>query len=165
MFYEDVFRALNEAGVRYLVVGGLAVNFHGVRGVTQDIDLFGEMTPANIKKLASTLTTLGYHPRAPVRAELLADPAVRKRWMDEKKNLKAFSFYHPKRPDQEVDILLDAPMDFEKAEEACEIREADDLKIPLVSVRDLIEMKEAVARSTDLWDIKMLRKLQEAERK
>jgi len=30
VFYEEVFRKLNEAGVRYLVAGGMAVNLHGV---------------------------------------------------------------------------------------------------------------------------------------
>lgn len=31
--------ALNDAGVRYLVVGGLAVNAHGYVRMTMDVDL------------------------------------------------------------------------------------------------------------------------------
>jgi len=34
MFYLDLFKELNEADVRYLVVGGLAMNLHGVPRMT-----------------------------------------------------------------------------------------------------------------------------------
>ena len=37
--YKTIFRELNESGVDYLVVGGLAVNFHGIPRMTYDIDL------------------------------------------------------------------------------------------------------------------------------
>ena len=36
---EDIFRALQEAEARYLVVGGLAVIAHGYVRLTKDIDL------------------------------------------------------------------------------------------------------------------------------
>ena len=39
MFYLDLFRTLQEAGVRYVVVGGLALNLHGIERSTMDIDL------------------------------------------------------------------------------------------------------------------------------
>ena len=39
MFYVELFRRLEEAGVRYLVVGGVAVNLHGVNRLTHDVDL------------------------------------------------------------------------------------------------------------------------------
>jgi len=37
--YESFFRGLNDAGVEYVLVGGLAVNFHGVPRMTYDIDI------------------------------------------------------------------------------------------------------------------------------
>ena len=37
--YEAVIAALNDAGVRYLVAGGLAVNAHGYLRFTHDLDL------------------------------------------------------------------------------------------------------------------------------
>jgi hypothetical protein len=39
MFYLDLFRALNEAGVRYVLVGGVALNLHGVERATMDVDV------------------------------------------------------------------------------------------------------------------------------
>ncbi len=38
-YFEDVFRALNKAKVRYLVVGGVAVNIYGHPRFTGDIDI------------------------------------------------------------------------------------------------------------------------------
>ena len=38
MFYAEFFRALHEEGVRYVLVGGVAVNLHGVERATGDID-------------------------------------------------------------------------------------------------------------------------------
>jgi hypothetical protein len=37
MFYEQVFRVLHKHEVRYLVVGGVAVNLYGVLRMTADL--------------------------------------------------------------------------------------------------------------------------------
>jgi hypothetical protein len=42
---ETIMEALNHAGVRYLVVGGLAVVAHGVVRFTADIDLVLDPEP------------------------------------------------------------------------------------------------------------------------
>jgi len=34
--YRELFRAMNNAGIRYLVVGGVAVNLHGYSRFTGD---------------------------------------------------------------------------------------------------------------------------------
>lgn len=36
---EAIVRALNDASVQYLIVGGLAVNAHGYERFTKDVDL------------------------------------------------------------------------------------------------------------------------------
>jgi len=35
--YKKIFKGLNGAGIDYLVVGGLAVNFHGIPRMTYDL--------------------------------------------------------------------------------------------------------------------------------
>src|SRR5687768_16540787 len=35
--YRDIFEAMNKAGIRYLVVGGVAVNLHGYSRFTGDL--------------------------------------------------------------------------------------------------------------------------------
>ena len=41
----SVFAALDEAGARYVVVGGLAVVLHGYARLTSDIDLVVDLRP------------------------------------------------------------------------------------------------------------------------
>jgi hypothetical protein len=45
---EAIIRVLENAGVRYLVAGGLAVNAHGYLRFTQNMDLVIALDPANI---------------------------------------------------------------------------------------------------------------------
>jgi hypothetical protein len=45
---ERVVRALNTAGVRYLIVGGLAAGAHGVVRATRDLDVVADADPANM---------------------------------------------------------------------------------------------------------------------
>ena len=36
MFYEEIIRKFNNAGVKYAIVGGVAVNLHGYIRMTAD---------------------------------------------------------------------------------------------------------------------------------
>jgi hypothetical protein len=163
MFYEDVFRELNRAGVQYLVVGGIAVNLHGVPRVTQDLDLLVDMSSRNVLKLIRVLEALGYQPRPPVRGEDLADDKKRETWIREK-GMRVFSLYHRNIPVQEVDILVDAPLTYHDAASRKVVKNARDLEIPLASIPDLITLKRPAGRKQDLSDIAMLRKILEMER-
>ena len=51
-------KALNRAGVRYVVIGGCAVILHGYFRTTHDIDLLVEPSPGNIRRLKKTLHEL-----------------------------------------------------------------------------------------------------------
>ena len=45
---ESIAFCLNLANVRYLIVGGLAVNAHGYERFTNDLDLVIQLDPNNI---------------------------------------------------------------------------------------------------------------------
>jgi hypothetical protein len=64
--YKEIFNGLNQAGIDYLVVGGLAVNFHGIPRMTYDQDLMHLLEPENILKMVNQVAHWGYRPRAPV---------------------------------------------------------------------------------------------------
>lgn len=51
-------RTLNEASVKYLMVGGFAVNIHGFNRTTGDIDLWVEDTSENRKCFERPLRNL-----------------------------------------------------------------------------------------------------------
>ena len=95
--YKIIFKELNKAGIDYLVVGGLAVDFHGIPRMTYDLDLMLLLEPDNILKMVSKLTKWGYRPRAPVDPRDWADAARRESWIAEK-GMKAFSFSSPILP-------------------------------------------------------------------
>ncbi|NBS52808.1 MAG: hypothetical protein EBS96_09390 [Spartobacteria bacterium] len=76
--------ALNTAGVRYLIVGGLAVMAHGYQRTTVDLDLVVQLLPQNLLTALEVLGLLGYQPRIPVSAEQFADPLQRDEWLREK---------------------------------------------------------------------------------
>lgn len=50
----------NNEGVRMLMVGGGAVNFHGYQRHSADVDFWFETTPENFKKLVKVFTGMGY---------------------------------------------------------------------------------------------------------
>ena len=82
MYYFEVFKALHDKNVEYLVVGGLAVNLYGVPRLTHDIDMVISMRKENVLSLVSLLTELGYKPRLPVKPADLADPEKVKDWTE-----------------------------------------------------------------------------------
>lgn len=62
-FGEEVNRFLRAAtahGVRMLLIGGGAVNFHGYQRQSPDLDFWMEPTNANFERLAAALRELGY---------------------------------------------------------------------------------------------------------
>jgi hypothetical protein len=105
---EAVIGALNDHQVRYLIVGGLAVNAYGYLRLTNDIDLVLSLVPSNILTGLRALTGLGYKPRVPVTPEEFADPEKRARWSREKDMvvLQLWSEQHQATP---VDIFITEP--------------------------------------------------------
>lgn len=81
--YEPIFQALNKAGVRYVIVGGLATVLHGYARLTADVDLVVDLAPEETSKVITTLVTMGFRPQAPVAAEDFTDGTVRERWVRE----------------------------------------------------------------------------------
>ena len=61
-FDEEVIaflRAAEQHGVRMLLVGGGAVNFHGYQRHSADIDFWIEPTPGNFDRLVAALRSIG----------------------------------------------------------------------------------------------------------
>jgi hypothetical protein len=148
--------ALNEAAVRYVVAGGLAVIAHGYLRATLDIDLVIDLERENLNKALEVLEHLGFHPRLPLSKEQLADPEIRAKWA-EKKGMVVFPLWNPEDPAFIVDIFIRCPFDFDvEYQKAAWIRLDEHLEIPFVSRETLIRMKKEVGRTRDLEDIEHL---------
>ena len=96
-FFEDLFRKLNENGVRYVVVGGVAVVLHGHPRMTADIDLAVDLDRKAAALAIRALTGMGLRPRVPVEPEAFADPSQRERWIEER-GMRVFNLYDPNDP-------------------------------------------------------------------
>ena len=154
--FQTIFKELNQIGIDYLVVGGLAVNFHGVPRMTYDIDLVILLEPENILRLVTRLTQWGYRPKIPVDPRDLADELKRNSWINEK-GMKALNFYSETLPIAEIDIVIDTPIRYEELKSRAIRVELQDEQVPTVSIHDLIELKLRAGRKQDLSDVEHLR--------
>ena len=159
MFYEEIIRKFNNAGVKYAIVGGVAVNLHGHIRMTADLDIVLELEDNNLAKAITTLRESGFSCKIPVDPMGLADSNTRNDWI-KNKNMKALNFY---RDTEEVDLVVDSPVKYEEAEKT--IFAVNGINYPVVSKEDLIKMKEVTNRHHDIDNIKKLKILIDIEQK
>jgi hypothetical protein len=156
---EAIFRALQRAQSRYLVVGGLAVMAHGYQRFTNDLDLVLDFSPDSMRAALEALRSLDYGPRIPVNILDFANPDLRKEWQKEK-GMKVFNVFSPRYPDVTINLFPSAPFSFEAAyREATWHELAPGLKIPIVSLKELISMKKEANRPQDQIDVDKLQKI------
>ena len=157
---EAIVRALNEANVRYLIVGGLAVNAHGYERLTRDVDLVISLEPENIVRGLRALLELGYRMSIPITPQEFADASNRQRWRNEKNMtvIRLWSDAHQRTP---VDVFVYEPFDFAKEYATATWKGiAGELKTAIVGCETLIAMKRSAARPQDLADAAELEELQ-----
>jgi predicted nucleotidyltransferase len=163
LFYHDVLAALSEGGVRFVVVGGVAVNLQGVPRFTSDLDIAVALDGSSLSDAARVLHRIGLRNRLPVGDDELAQPGVVAGWIAER-NLRAFTFVDPRDPLREVDVVLDSPVPYEEIERTADHMTAGGLTLAVASVDVLIRMKERTGRSQDASDVDALRRVREVLR-
>jgi len=139
--FNDLLRAFNDAGVKYLIVGGHAVMLYSEPRYTKDLDIWVEASAANAAKVFATLARFG----APLSGLSEADFAQ-----------EGF-FYQLGRPPARVDILMS--VDGVRFDEAWPNRtEAafGDGRAWFIGRAELIRNKRATARHIDLHDAELL---------
>jgi hypothetical protein len=155
--FDAIFSALDSTGVRYVVVGGVAVNLHGYQRFTKDVDLVIELIPEGTIRALEALQAIGYFPRLPVEIADFANPAVRASWVRDK-GMMVFQL-HNDANHQSIDVFADYPLDFGSLWRDSVAVELGASSTRIASIDHLITMKERAARPQDMIDIDMLRKL------
>ena len=156
--YLGIFKTLNEKKIKYIVVGGMAVNFHGIPRMTYDIDLLLLLEDKNLKKFLSLMKSWGFKPKVPVGLMDFADRDKREDWL-KNKNMKAFNLVNPGWAVSEIDIIINTPVNYIKAARNLNYIKLQGVSIPTISIKDLIRMKSVSGRIQDKEDIKNLRKI------
>ncbi|MEQ8276738.1 MAG: hypothetical protein RMA76_26910 [Deltaproteobacteria bacterium] len=161
-FYQDVLEALSRAKVRFVIVGGVAVNLQGVPRFTADLDVAVALDAENLRIVAMAMDELGLVARLPGSLDLLADPDTVRSWIDER-NLKAYTFQDSNNPLRQVDLLLDMPLTLEELEHDADVITAGGVVARVASIESLIRMKSGTGRAQDASDVEALRRIQELE--
>lgn len=159
MFYERIFKSLNANRIKYLVIGGIAVNLHGFQRVTGDLDIMISLDTRNVRKFVDLVKFLRWRPRAPVEVEEFSDPKNRRIWI-KTKGMKVFSVYNPKKESEHIDVMTENHIAFESAYQRRTVVSAGNLKISIVSIRDLIHLKKIAGRERDHIDIQALKQIE-----
>lgn len=155
MFYLNLFKALHQHQIDYLLVGDLAMNLHGVPRMTMDVDLVIALEPDNVAKLIACAEALSIYPNVPVKLQDIADKHVREALFKEK-HLIALSLISKAPATPAVDILMHHPLDFKQAFANKVERDIAGTPVFIASIEDMITLKKAAGRAQDLSDISHL---------
>lgn len=158
MFFESLFRCLQEKNVDYCVVGGVALVLQGAVRMTADLDLMVAFDEPNLRLFVDVMKEMGFKPKAPVIPEAFISRENRESWILDK-GMKVFSFYHPDEMVSLVDVFVHEPVPYCEMRERIDWKIVDDLRIPVASKDDLIRLKKIAGRPQDLEDIKALEAL------
>ena len=155
--FDALAAALEGAGVRYLVAGGLAVNAHGYLRFTKDVDFIVQLVPDNIQRAFVALATLGYRPTVPITARQFADATLRESWIREK-GMQVLQFWSDEHLETPVDLFVREPFVFDEEYRRALVKPLRGaIEVRFVSISALIRMKEEVGRPQDMIDIENLR--------
>lgn len=158
MFYLDLFDALARHGVRHVLVGGLAINLHGVERATMDVDLALAITADNLSRSVDAFEDLGLVPVAPVASAEARDPAAFARWRADKRMI-AFGWRPTRAPGPLVDCLTSLPMPFDDLWSRATVKRLGTIDVRVAAIGDLIAMKRVAGREIDRSDIAALERL------
>jgi len=139
--FGQVLADLNAAGVRYVLIGGIALIRHGVVRATRDIDAVFEPSTENVDRIRSLIDRWGATrpDGSPVSDELLsADRSI-----------------HLATPHGELDLVSEraAGLPFKELAANADERKVDGVTAPICSLEHLVAMKRAVGRERDLADL------------
>ena len=139
--FVEFLEALNRRSVRYLIIGGYAVAFHGYPRATKDLDLWLEASPENARRALEAIhdffgETLGLE-----EGDLVSPGVVQ-------------LGYAPNRID--LVLLPEGNPTFAEAFARARETRAGNVPVRVVSKEDLLALKRAFGRTQDLADVDSL---------
>jgi predicted nucleotidyltransferase len=153
---RELLARLIEADVRFVLVGGLAVNAWGYLRATRDVDFVPDPESENLARLDSLLNDLGG--KVDVGGKLLTGSAISTFLRTGDRTLVATEL-------GQVDVLQGLPQvpSFDVLDEKAKEVDLDGLVVRVCSLDHLIEMKRASERARDREDVAALEALQEED--
>jgi predicted nucleotidyltransferase len=139
--FKEFIELLNSEGVRYLMLGGYAVNLYGHHRSTQDIDLWISADQANAERMVRVYRRFGY-----------TSPRLDATWFTEPGRVNVIG-----RAPVRIDLLTGpSGVDFEACYPRRVVIKLDGIDVDVISLADLRVNKSASGRPKDLLDLKSL---------
>ena len=158
MKVAEFIQALATANVRFVIVGGVAVQLHGFLRSTFDLDLVLEMEAGNLEAFIEVAKSHRLRPSIPVPIESLKDPAQLAEWHREK-GMLAFSLREPESGGAVVDVLVAPEVSFEHLRADAVAGAMDGSTVWIASTEHLLVMKRSADRPKDRLDVIALEKI------
>lgn len=145
---ERILRVLAEHGVDYVLIGGLAVQTHGHVRTTNDADLIPAPDPANLRRLADALLSLGARVLNPGEEDTEIGPEM----------LPRSTIWQFATRDGGIDVMHEVPggRSYSELRDKALHVQLGEIDVPVVGLDDLIQMKLARGRPVDLADVASL---------
>ena len=139
--FRDFLRLLGAHEVRYLLIGGYAVGYHGYPRATADMDIWVSRTDENAAKLVSVLAEFGFRDAASLsQAFTQSDQVIR---------LGV--------PPLRIELVTSiSGVDFDACYAGRIESVIDEVRVNILSLPDLRRNKKAVGRAKDLADLEEL---------
>ena len=139
--FREFLKLLNANGVRYLLIGGYAVGFHGYPRATNDIDIFVSKDAENAQRLVESLIDFGFETSA-LSIELFMQEKSIVRMGVEPLKIEIANFI--------------SGIEFEEAYKDKIIGSINGIEINIISLQHLKLNKKASGRYKDLNDLENL---------
>lgn len=160
--YLGIITTFNKEGIKYIIVGGLAVNLYGIPRMTYDLDLLLDLEDENLTKFLNLLKKWGFKPKIPVDIMDFANKEKRDDWI-KNKNMKAFNLINPDWAMSEIDVIINTPLNYEVGIKNVNYIQLGNISVPTISIDDLMKMKQVTDRQQDKADIRYLLEIKNAK--
>jgi len=139
--FKEFLRLLKEYNVRYLLIGGYAVGYHGYARATEDMDIWVAIHPDNAQKIVTVLKVFGFD-LPELKPEL---------FLREKQIIRMGI------PPVKLEIGTSiSGVDFDECYQGRVVDELDGVEVNLIDLENLKKNKKASGRLKDLADLEKL---------
>ncbi len=151
---KELLKILLENDVDFVLIGGFAATVHGSTLVTQDLDICAAITEEQVTKLRKALGSLNPKHRM--------NPNFKPSFLDYPKDIKGTNNIYLETDLGVLDILSQTQPagDFSSIKSRASEISLYGFKCKVISIEDLIRVKEAMKRPKDLQAVKELRIIQ-----
>jgi len=139
--FKEFLKLLKEHDVRYLLIGGYAVGYHGYARATEDMDIWVAIHPDNAQKLVSAMKAFG-----------LDDPNLTSELFLQKPKIIRMGF-----PPLRLEITTSiSGVEFEECYKTRIVDNFDGVEVCVIDLKNLKKNKKASGRTKDIADLEEL---------